>query len=183
MRLFIAATLATEQLQALEEAQRVLRSKSKKLSLTKAENLHLTLHFLGETEAADCERLLLALAEFEPPALERLTSRLRAYDYFKRRDGLLVFADLDVSAELLALRDNLGELLRELGFEVERRPWKSHVTLARRTQLSSPWQEVKEQLPLAEGNAINANFPNIVLFKSEFTQQGMLYTPLYKLFR
>ena len=180
MRLFIAASLATEQMQVLEEAQGLLRCKSKKLSLTKAENLHLTLHFLGETEASDCERLLLALAEVELPPLERLPSRLRAYDYFKRRDGLLVFADLEVSTELLGLRENLGELLREQGFEVDRRPWKTHVTLARRTQLASPWQEVKEQLPLAE---TSANFTNIVLFKSEFTQHGMLYTPLYKFFR
>lgn len=176
MRLFMAATLSPEHLQELVRAQKLLRRNSEKISLTKAENLHLTLHFLGETETADTERLLGVLREFDPPPAEGLRSQLVGYGYFKRRDGDLIYADLSVSPELLQLQESLGKLLRELGFDLDRRRWKAHITLARRTRLAVSWQQLQNKLPLQEQSYA---FPGIVLFKSEFTQQGMLYTPLF----
>lgn len=176
MRLFIAATLAPKQLQELERAQNILRRGSEKISLTKAENLHLTLHFLGETEAVDTERLLSALREFEVPRAESLNSRLAAYGYFERRDGYLIYADLAVSPQMIGLREKLGLLVHDLGFELDRRRWKAHVTLARRTRLNTSWEDLQKELPLQEERY---TFSGIVLFKSEFTAAGMLYTPLF----
>ena len=176
MRLFLAARLAADQLRELGQAQALLRRASDKISLTKAENLHLTLHFLGETAAADTERLLSSLREFELPPAGSLTSRLDGYGFFRRRDGDLIYADLAVSAELVQLQKDLGGVLAELGFEPDRRRWKAHVSLARRTQLALSWPEVHQKLPVqAETYALS----DLVLFKSEFTGNGMLYTPLF----
>ncbi len=176
MRLFIAATLAPEQQQKLEQAQQLLRQNSEKISLTKAENLHLTLHFLGETEAADAQQLLAALRKFEFPSREKLRSRVAGYGYFKRRDGDLIYADLAVTPEVFQLQENLGQLLCELGFHIDKRGWKAHVTLARRTRLAVSRRQLEAKLPLQKQSYA---FSRLALFKSEFTQQGMLYTSLF----
>lgn len=177
MRLFIAATLAKEQLSCLEEAQSILQQNSRKISLTKKNNLHLTLHFLGETKPADTERLLKALQNFQTLSAEQLFSRLADYGYFRRRDGNLVYADLEVSAQMIELRQELAELLQKLNFRVDKRSWKPHVTLSRRTIFSIDWQALQNSLSTQEATY---PFADINLFKSEFTSQGMRYTPIYK---
>ncbi len=176
MRLFLAARLAADQLQELMQAQLLLQRASDKISLTKADNLHLTLHFLGETAAADTERLLSGLHEFELPPAGSLTSRLDGYGFFQRRDGQLIYADLAVSQELLQLQKDLGRALDGLGFETDRRRWKAHVTLARRTQLAVSWPELQKKLLVQEEAYL---LSDLALFKSEFTDRGMLYTPLF----
>ncbi len=138
--------------------------------------MHLTLHFLGETEATDTERLLSLLRDLELPPAERLWSRLTGYGFFRRRDGDLFYADLSVSPEVLQLQENLGDLLRTLGFETDNRRWKAHLTLARRTQLAIPWSELQNKLPVRDPAY---PFSDIALFKSEFTPGGMLYTPVF----
>ena len=132
---------------------------------------------MGETKPADTERLLRALQNFQTLSVEQLFSRLADYGYFRRRDGNLVYADLEVSAQMIEIRQELAELLQKLNFRVDKRSWKPHVTLSRRTIFSIDWQALQDSLSAQEATY---PFADITLFKSEFTSQGMHYTPIYK---
>jgi 2'-5' RNA ligase len=93
-----------------------------------AENLHVTLVFLGSRPAADVpaveEALACAVLAAGPPRL-----RLRAYRE-TRSVGMLVFDDEEGRAAAVA--EALAERLGELGLaRREKRPWLPHVTVLR----------------------------------------------------
>jgi RNA 2',3'-cyclic 3'-phosphodiesterase len=96
--------------------------------LVPAENLHVTLVFLGRRPAAEVDGIvgeLRAAAEAaEPPVL-------RAVRYRETRSvGMVVYEDVGGRATRLAA--DLSERLERLGvYRPERRPWLPHVTVLR----------------------------------------------------
>jgi len=94
---------------------------------TPAERLHLTLHFLGQVEAARLPALAagLQLPPFEP--FEIALGRAECWP-----GGLEVLCPHALPEELAQLHRELGEALLRLGMAPEARPFRPHVTLARR---------------------------------------------------
>lgn len=91
------------------------------------EKLHVTLAFLGEV--ADPTPVREALASVCAPSF-RLT--VRSVGFFgRRRAARILWAGLDPSAPLAALKAAVDAALVPLGFEPEARPFHAHVTLAR----------------------------------------------------
>jgi RNA 2',3'-cyclic 3'-phosphodiesterase len=95
---------------------------------TRPERLHLTLHFIGDVDESRVDVLKQALATDAPP----FTLSLQHTDVW--RGGIAVLQPDQVPAELSALHARLGERLRALALPVEDRPWRAHVTLARKAQ-------------------------------------------------
>ena len=91
-----------------------------------AENLHLTLHFLGPQPL---ERVSEALATIAVPAFDLHLGELGS---FEARDGSTVlWAAVDGGEGLTALHLAVAAALAPLGFAPERRPYRPHITLAR----------------------------------------------------
>ena len=105
-----------------------------------AENLHLTLVFLGNATAAQVERLAAIGAALAWPAVDVPLDRL---DWWPRARVVVAAASTPPPA-LLALRAQLHGQLSAAGFRVEAHPFRPHVTLARdapalpRTTLAPP---------------------------------------------
>lgn len=93
---------------------------------TPPEQLHLTLHFIGDVPRARLPEVAEGLA----------VSCGRCRVAFDRAEcwprGLAVLGTAAPPAALAELHGRLAEALRALGLPVERRPWRPHVTLARR---------------------------------------------------
>jgi len=106
-----------------------------------AERLHLTLHFIGSVPRAHVPALAEALvAPLQPFALR--FGRAMLWEY-----GIAVAEPLDAPARLLALHAALGKIVQAQGLPLDPRPYRPHVTLARRaagaTALAGPalrWQ-------------------------------------------
>jgi RNA 2',3'-cyclic 3'-phosphodiesterase len=96
--------------------------------LVPAENLHLTLAFLGSRPASELPALAGALAD---AAREASPAELRPLRYRETRSvGMIVYEDPSGAATALAAA--VGERLERLGvFRRERRPWLPHVTVLR----------------------------------------------------
>jgi RNA 2',3'-cyclic 3'-phosphodiesterase len=92
------------------------------------ERLHLTLHFLGQVSAALLPQLVPALQLRYP----RFTLDIGPPKVWPR--GLAVLPCTPAPAALLALHAALTAALAGLGLPVERRPFRPHVTLARRAE-------------------------------------------------
>lgn len=130
-----------------------------------AANLHLTLEFLGLVE----EEALPVLAAFgadvrlpdEPVVLDRL-------DWW-RRAAMLVAAPSAPAAGLLAAQAQLRLALKDGGFRVDSRPFRPHVTLARK---------VAAPPPPPPSAAVAWRFPELALVESVATPEGSRYTPI-----
>lgn len=97
-----------------------------------ADRLHLTLHFLGDVPRERIAALRAALAVPVTPCVLTLD---RAALW---RGGVAVLEPITVPAPLVELHLALGTALRLLGVAIETRPWRPHVTLARRARADVP---------------------------------------------
>jgi 2'-5' RNA ligase len=104
----------------------------KSASPTRTEQLHVTLHFLGNIPRVRVPELAQGLAvPFAPFELEFGHPELW-------HGGIAVLAPDVVPAPLLALHGALGAALERLAVPLEQRVYRPHVTLARR---AGPMQE------------------------------------------
>jgi 2'-5' RNA ligase len=95
-------------------------------SPTRTEQLHVTLHFLGSVERERVPELALGLdVGMAPFELEFGHAEIWP-------GGIAVLAPDLAPAPLLALHGALGAALERLGMTPETRPYRPHVTLARR---------------------------------------------------
>jgi 2'-5' RNA ligase len=92
-------------------------------------NLHITLAFLGRVEAPRVEPLR-ALQAAGAVAFELVLDRLE----YRIRARMLWLAPSAVPAPLVELERRLWQALRPLGHERERRPFRPHMTVARRAR-------------------------------------------------
>lgn len=129
-RLFLAVHLTDELRSRLAEVQRALADHSDAVRLVAEENLHLTLHFLGDTAEDRVEPVLQAmrstLSRFSP-----FETRARGGGCFPSpRKPRVFWAGVDGAAgELGSLYATLGEALASLDFEIDERPFSPHITI------------------------------------------------------
>jgi RNA 2',3'-cyclic 3'-phosphodiesterase len=144
----------------------------------KADNLHITMHFLGDI--ADEEVMVAheagarAAVQFEPFELSigeivcvPPEGRLR-----------MLSANVDDSAGQLAdLYAELGQQLGPEGFRVDHRPFKPHVTLAR---FRSPPRDDAVQQAVADAMKSfgRVMVDELVLYSSQKTKGGPVYSAL-----
>lgn len=96
------------------------------IRLIPAEQMHVTLHFIGE---AEIEPILTALRSVEhhtfPVTIENV-------GHFQMAGGAaVIWAGVQSNPELSGLHASVGKRLSDLGINIESKPYKPHVTVAR----------------------------------------------------
>jgi len=177
-RSFIAINLPAETKQKLADFLHSFR-KIKGLKWVKPENLHLTLHFLGDISQDGLVHLseLIARIIDQYPSFPLTVEKLGC---FPRREQpqVLFFACPDQEKKAQILQEKIGEQLRQSGFRIDHRPWKAHITFARVKKPSSLdrlWR--KEQ----EFNLQRFSVSSVELMTSELTPQGPIYKVVKKI--
>lgn len=92
-----------------------------------AENIHLTLAFLGSVTEPDQARYEAAASGVTGGAFTLTLDRLGCF----RRSGILWIGASQIPAELAALVRDLNQALQACGFTPEPRAYHAHLTLAR----------------------------------------------------
>ncbi len=130
-RLFIAlmpSSAVREQLAAWRDAWTWPRCATP----VKSERLHLTLHFLGDVAQDRVATLADALRVPCAPFTLRF-DRAALWPH-----GIAVLEPDEVPASLIALHASLADALRSVGLAVDERPFRPHVTQARRASKATP---------------------------------------------
>lgn len=96
-------------------------------ALIGADDLHLTLHFLGTVDADRQPPLVAALGAVPLEGFTLSFGRAASWPH-----GLAIAFPVAMPPALVDLHARLGDVLKDLGHRVERRPYRPHVTLARR---------------------------------------------------
>jgi len=176
VRLFLALDLpATVREGIARWGERELRDPA--LRAVAAENLHVTLAFLGHREEAQVEPISAALAACSTAALRMELGQPEARPARKRAR---VFA-LPVRSEgAQVLQADLVARLGAAGlYEAEKRPFWPHVTVARvRTEKRRPLAIAKPPGTLPEALLAPFFAVRIALYRSELQPRGARYVPL-----
>ena len=178
IRTFIAITVPEEIKEALRELVASAGGHPGNVKWVKADNLHLTLKFLGNVTSEQLPQIVEAVeaAASDVTDFELVTSNTGAFPSFKR-PRIFWIGVRHKGTPLLSLASDIEQQLLDRGFPKEDRRFKPHLTLGR----------IKEQRRIARvAEAINRySFPNIPfrvsgidIMKSQLTPRGPIYTSL-----
>lgn len=135
-----------------------------------AADLHLTLHFLGQRDPGPVRAALRSVAS---PSFEiRLAEPGR---FPLGRGKRVLWIGVEPTPGLMRLHVATGAALAATGFEVESRPYRPHITIARAGPGTSRrlLAEIEKALAPAAGSAFTAS--RFALFASETAPEGARY--------
>ena len=164
MRLFIAIQLNDEIRTALSALQDDLRRRGVRGNFTPADNLHLTLAFIGDYPDPDDVLDAMDAVSFSPISLGL--------------DGIGSFGDLwwvglSKSGRLDALVRSLRHALADAGIPFDRKRFSPHVTLIRRASCGG-----KDKFPSVSIPSAGMTADRVSLMRSDRGKSGMIYTEL-----
>lgn len=170
MRLFIAIPLPPDITRVLSAARVALEAQGATGRFVPRENYHVTLHFLGETDALKdiTDAMHEAVRDIRPFVL-----RLREYGSFKTDGSHTGFVGVSCdSEELNRLYETLESALWERGFSKNRGRLTPHITLGRKIEGDDGFV-----LPPQKA-AFTAS--SLVLYESTSERGQMVYTPVHR---
>lgn len=179
IRAFVAVPLPVGLVSVLTRTQRRL-STDLTASWTRPEAMHLTLHFLGEVEVAVAERIGASLraACARIPAFAVQARHLGTFPNPRR--PRVLWAGIADGAPLITLQRTLVEPLRDCGLELDSRPYRPHLTLARfrkplrRQHLSFLASILRDE----QRDFGSVPVEEVRLYRSELLPDGARYTVL-----
>jgi len=178
-RTFIAVNLPAEIKNELKTRINEIKSvlKNDGVKWVNSENFHLTLHFLGYLN----EKELMAVQRILDNEVKNISAFCLAVSGFgtfpeKNRARVLFVKCRQVNGDsLVNLQQSIGKRLKEIGMEIDTRPWQTHITFAR---LRVP--EKVSLIEVEEIKEIKFNIDSIDLMKSELRKSGPIYTIIKK---
>jgi 2'-5' RNA ligase len=130
VRLFVALEIPFEVRENFAELIRELRTIAPREKWVRAENLHVTLKFIGEIAPEKTDPIRQALASVRSDSIVKLS--FRNLGFFPNEKHPRVFwAGVEASPNLQKLAAGIEIVTEKLGFPREQRPFSPHLTLAR----------------------------------------------------
>ncbi len=130
MRLFVALQIPEDVRSNCAALIRDLRETAPKLKWVRAENLHITLKFIGHVPDEKLNGISHALSRVRSP--EPLQTQFRGLGFFPNEKRPRVFwMGIDAPRNLSELTARIDAELHALGFPLETRAFSPHLTLAR----------------------------------------------------
>ena len=164
MRLFIAIRFDDEILGALTGLQKSLRERRVTGNYTSAENLHLTLAFIGDYDDPEAVLETIDRAEFRPMELA-----LEGVGCF----GDLFWVGLADNKALKVYVKRLRRELAEAGIPFDRKTFSPHITLIRKVSVPGGGP-----VPVPEAPVGRMRATHVSLMRSDRGKNGMIYTEI-----
>lgn len=166
MRAFLAIDLPEQGKKIVAQLQQPLRKLSG-VKLTRPEQCHLTLKFLGEIDEPQAKSLRLALREIRQPPFRLSLTRLGAFPDTRR--PRVIWLGVSDSTQLEALAQSVDRATSAIAQD---KPFAAHLTLAR----------IKDARGRLEPEVLGTLAPpyafdvtEFVLYKSSLTHQGAVH--------
>lgn len=178
MRLFVAVVPPPAVQRAAFAVSEALRRPEDRVSWVRAENLHLTLRFLGDLGADGARRVAEAADEAAAgtPAFEAALGGAGAFPDGRR--ARVLWIGLERGDEpLAALAAALEGGLRRRGFERADRAFSPHLTLGRPRTPGLDWSARLAALPAVDPAAAGFRVDRLVVLESRLSPRGSTYTP------
>jgi 2'-5' RNA ligase len=180
LRLFIAMPLPHEVEIELDRLLGTLRMKGPDVKWVAANNIHLTIKFLGDTEDKLVPKINAAIDEVAA-RLHPFESTIDSVGGFPNLNNprVIWFGGAQPIEEAARMAKEIDRRMHELRFEKERRPFKSHLTLGR-VREGRQVDELAAFLSTFKLEPIPLRLDRLVLFKSTLTPKGSIYELLHE---
>ena len=169
MRLFVSVNFDNDTVEHLYKGAETLRQNSISANISRRENLHLTLAFIGEVPST--KQAIDALNSVEASAFSLI---LKGYGEFG--NGNVCFAKTEKCKELLSLADMVRSSLISRNLHIDTKPFRPHVTLARQL---IPCEDFDKKVMDNVLCRKNVKVDRISLMRSDRIKGKLTYTELF----
>ena len=181
IRAFIAVEIDQSLKQKISELISKLKKSDTNIKWVNENQIHFTLKFLGNIEESKVQAISAVLKSITSHSKEfALTlSDIGAFPNMKRPRVIWIGADKGAD-NLKILADKIEIELEKLGFEKEKREFKSHLTLGRVKNSKNKKRDSDHFLKLQKWSLSlgEIKIDKLILFQSTLTPKGAIYTPL-----
>jgi 2'-5' RNA ligase len=180
VRLFVAINLPPETRRDVVAATEPLRDAAPELAWVREPLIHLTLKFLGEQPAEMVSQLQQSIDGVVARHRELIMEMegVGAFPNFRR--ARVVWLGIMPEARLELLHHDLEVACERLGFEVDGRPFRPHLTLARvKHGLGEPAARALSRAAKTVDFRTEFVVRSIDLMRSELSPHGSTYTVLH----
>jgi 2'-5' RNA ligase len=184
IRAFIAIDLNPEIRRMLEQVTRQLRDRLVDVPIrwVPAENIHLTLMFLGDVSVKNLEILKKVLQNEASShhSFELSVGSLGAFP--NNRHARVLWVGVEAPAELVNVQRGIETAVSRLGYAREERPFSAHLTVGRisRNATSKDIHLISEVLESTKVGFLGvAQVDAIHLLKSDLKPTGAIYTRIF----
>jgi 2'-5' RNA ligase len=179
-RLFLAVGLGTEQRAGIERNKELLQQTLPFQKWVHPDDLHVTLKFLGDTDADTASKIRAAMKELAG-GYSPLTLALQGLGVFGKPSAPSILW-LGLGGEMPALANlqaQVEDAVKPLGFTPEDRPYRPHITIARRYNGTAPFSPglLTEAGEAMESIPQQWTVDRFVLYKSHLSRKPM-YEPI-----
>lgn len=141
-------------------------------------NLHVTLHFLGETNKKQVEEICMTLEQL-PQLFQPFQFTLHGTGYFKRKNQpRVLYVSIKNDSTLKQLADEIKSRIKPLGFDKEEKQFTPHLTIARFKYISDKeyFQTIVNRFSKTKFQ--NVNVSEVVFYQSILGSIGPTYNPI-----
>lgn len=171
MRLFIAVNFNEAIKDDLCSVIEELKKHAVKGNFTRRGHLHLTLVFLGETA-----KLTEAVQGMNVISAAPFSLAIEGFGRFSRPGGEIYWLGIKPNPSLNDLYQQLSTALGKAGFDIEKRPYKPHLTLGREVVLNKDFDKIAFEKTIP---AMEMAVSRISLMKSERIEGKLIHQEIY----
>lgn len=171
--MFIALNFDESVKGQIREIIRIVEAKAAEGRFVPDRQLHLTVEFLGEVSGG---RVGLIQEAMDGINCKPFTLALAGVGRFKRGEGDIYWLGLKEQAALYQMQRNLLRRLSDLGFALEDRAFRPHITLGRKVRLQDGF-DTETVRRLAE--KIEIRVRRVDLMKTDFINGQAHYSVVY----
>lgn len=185
MRLFISINPDETARKRIADIVQQLKKVAFSGNFTRAENLHLTLAFIGETDSSLLPKIreTMDLVTVKPFMLSFSgAGSFRSRNGRNRKPGDIWWIGIEESPALIRLQRQLANGLRRSGFPMENRIYTPHLTIGRSVQIPGSPQSDNPQYDRIhlEYDRFDSEVSQISLMHSHRVDNQLTYTEIYK---
>jgi len=178
IRAFLAVEIAPPVVEGIWRAADELRERISGVRWVSRENLHLTVKFLGNIEAAQITQIAAAVRSRLSP-FSRFTISAKGLGVFPEHGRPKVLWVGLTGKQLTELAANVASCLTPLGFAPEERSFTPHLTIGRWRRFDRPPRSLQRELENWRGRSFGESPVNeVILFQSELNPAGSIYRRL-----
>lgn len=171
MRLFVAVNFSEEIKDALQKDMARFAEYAVDGNFSRRQNLHLTVVFIGETEAVDKVKAAMDCID-----AKQFSLYINGFGRFRRTGGDIYWRGIKPNKELEKIYGQLTKALIDSGFAIDVRPFKPHLTLGRQVVVKDGFDRYDFEKTLPK---LRADVNRISLMKSERINGRLTYTEIY----
>ena len=181
IRSFVAIELPEHVISMLRDVQDDLRGNKFRAKWVRPDNIHLTLKFLGNIDSTDIVGIAGAMSEAIQGCgpINLYAEVVGVFPGIKR--ARVIWMGLGGQVQRLSeIQRKLEKNLAEIGFSEENRLFQAHLTLGRFKSAVNPKviEPILQKYSAIRSEAFTLN--QIVLFKSDLTPSGPVYSALQR---